>query len=249
MSPFAVYDDISLASFSIKSDGKHPVKASSPEYVRISTKVDYDEKNDTVAEFEKIDEEMKHEIWYTLDEYDIIKARNGLIVKMMKTGTFTESEEHSFRGLEHKLREGHKQRRANKFNGLNCVLEEQDRQQARGKRDAEAIATVYRRIAQNARESAFVSGIKDSEHSYGYKLPPLPSMQVEPSITLEEDDDAMTDVASTEGSIAFYKKSSSKSKIKKFFGLGSNKNKLIKDTEHLQTAAQTRRRATRRASM
>lgn len=84
----------------------------------------------------------------------------------MKTGHFKESNEHTFRGLEHKLKEGFKQRRANKFNGLNAVLEEQDRQYARGVTHPEAIAERYRRVATNAAETAFVVALRDFENSY-----------------------------------------------------------------------------------
>ena len=85
----------------------------------------------------------------------------------MKTGQFREGE-HSFRGLEHKLREGYHQRRANKFNGLNAVLEEQDRQYAMGMTRPEAIAEKYRRVSLNAMETAFVVGMRDFQSSYCY---------------------------------------------------------------------------------
>lgn len=88
---------------------------------------------------------------------------------MMKTGHFKESEEHTFRGLEHKLKEGFKQRRANKFNGLNAVLEEQDRQYARGITKPEVIAEKYSRVAVNAVETAFVVAMRDFQNSYCYK--------------------------------------------------------------------------------
>ena len=83
--------------------------------------VDFTE-DSTIVEIEKLDAIERDRVWYSKDEYDIIKSRNSLIVKMMKKGNFTENDEHSFRGLEHKLRDGFKQRRDNKFSALNCVL-------------------------------------------------------------------------------------------------------------------------------
>ena len=85
---------------------------------------------------------------------------------MMKTGHFKESEEHTFRGLEHKLKEGFKKRRANKFNGLNAVLEEQDRQYARGVTIPEVIAEKYSQVAEMAVETAFVMAMRDFQNSY-----------------------------------------------------------------------------------
>lgn len=120
----------------------------------------------TVIEFEKPDEKVKQDIWYSRDEYDIIRARNSLIVKMMKSGSFEENDEHSFRGLEHKLQDGCQQRRTNKYNALNAVLEEQDRQYSRGLVDNENIAQKYHRAAMSAREFAFYLGLKDAEKSY-----------------------------------------------------------------------------------
>lgn len=122
-----------------------------------------------VQDIERMDEGTRTLCWYSRDEYDIIKARNSLIVKMMKTGHFRESDEHSFRGLEHKLKEGFKQRRANKFNALNAVLEEQDRQMAIGIVEPETIARKYRRVSLNAAETAFVIGVRDAEESLCYR--------------------------------------------------------------------------------
>ena len=128
-----------------------------------------------VQDFEKLGEDARTLCWYSRDEYDIIKARNSLIVKMMKTGHFRESDEHSFRGLEHKLKQGFKQRRANKFNALSAVLEEQDRQMAIGIVEPETIAKKYRRVSLNAAETAFVIGVRDAEESLSYR----PSQPVE----------------------------------------------------------------------
>jgi hypothetical protein len=112
--------------------------------------------------------EMTKDIWYSRDEYDIIKARNSLIIKMMKTGNFEESNEHSFRGLEHKLKHGFKQRRSNKFAALNAVLEEQDRQMSHGINDQNIIAEKYSRVSLNAKETAFVTACRDVAESLNW---------------------------------------------------------------------------------
>jgi hypothetical protein len=137
-----------------------------------------------VIEIDTPEEEQKTDIWYTRDEYDIIKARNSLIVKMMKTGNFEESDEHSFRGLEHKLKDGNKQRKNHKFDALNAVLEEQDRQYAREGRiiDLENIAKKYEVAASHAREIALIFGEKDAEEA-GFR-----KEEDESEIILDKDD-------------------------------------------------------------
>jgi len=120
-------DDMSAAaSFSVCTTETKPVLESGspcPPRRTVSRRRSVDfVKPSAVVEIEKLNEEDRDQIWYSRDEYDIIKARNSLIVKMMKKGSFVENDEHSFRGLEHKLKEGFKQRRDNKFNALNCVL-------------------------------------------------------------------------------------------------------------------------------
>jgi hypothetical protein len=126
----------------------------------------------SVYEYDGPTEDEQVEVWYSRDEYDIIKARNNLIIKMMKGGTFKESDEHTFRGLEHKLKDGFKRRRANKFNALNAVLEEQDTQFAKGRADPDSIAEAYRLVALSAKETAFMLGSRDAEESYCYAASP-----------------------------------------------------------------------------
>jgi hypothetical protein len=167
MTPDGIHDEQSSSSFSVKSARKSEVNGGKTK-MRRRHSVDFKSGHE-VLEIDKPEEDMKEEIWYSRDEYDIIKARNSLIVKMMKTGSFIESEEHSFRGLEHKLRDGFKQRRSNKFAALNAVLEEQDRQFNRNLSNPEVIAEAYRSISSNAKETAFAIGQSDTEKSLSYE--------------------------------------------------------------------------------
>lgn len=85
---------------------------------------------------------------------------------MMKNGQFEENEEHSIRGLEHKLRDGQKQRNEYKFGGLNAVLSEQDRQYAKGKCNLDTIASQYGKVTNDAKESAVCNALLDAADSY-----------------------------------------------------------------------------------
>lgn len=168
MPPVAVDGETSsLASFRIGVKEDEPQSPRSRRVIRRRHSIVFSGEN-KVYEFDKAGEDMKDEIWYNKVDYDIIKARNKLIVKMKKTGKFEENDEHSFRGLEHKLKHGFDQRQSNKFNALNAVLEEQDRQFARGLLNADNIAQKYESISYVAREIAFVHGLKDAEESVSF---------------------------------------------------------------------------------
>jgi hypothetical protein len=139
------HDELSSSSFSVR-DAKKPEDTGTKHKMRRRHSVDFIGGH-KVLEIDKPHEDSKQDIWYNREEYDIIKARNSLIVKMMKTGSFRESDEHTFRGLEHKLKDGFKQRRSNKFAALNAVLEEQDRQMSRNQSSPTVIADAYRRVS------------------------------------------------------------------------------------------------------
>jgi len=179
-----------------------------------------------VLEYDAPTEEEREEMWYNRDEYDIIKARNSLIVKMMKCGSFQESEEHTFRGLEHKLKDGFKQRRTNKFNALNAVLEEQDRQYGRGFSDPDSIAEAYRLVSLCAKEKAFVLGSCDSQESYcflGSKLRTRKTLsdllQDDEEEELPEDDETDLDTVCSEST------TKKKNRIRSMFHAVSRKRK------------------------
>lgn len=188
MPPAAVFDDSPTSSFNVENEPQSP-KTSRPPLRRSRPGVCFVERVQ-IIEFEKADEHTSALIWYRRDEYDIIKARNSLIVKMKKTGSFEESEEHSFRGLEHKLKEGFKMRKANKVRAVRAVVDEQDRQIDR---DDELIAAACRRATLNAREKAFYMGMKDAEHSYASQSSRVRNFDVSESTDGDEDFDIFLD--------------------------------------------------------
>jgi hypothetical protein len=240
MPPAAIVDDdCSTASFSVKDDLLHMKTARNSASRRIEF-VDVSEFR--IHEFDAFEDEERDEIWYSRDEYDIIKARNSLIIKMMKSGTFDESEEHSFRGLENKLKEGFKKRRAHKFSALNAVLEEQDRQISKGTKDDEAIGEAYRAVSLPAKEGAFELACLDVEDSFAYTGKPVPresflgmhmSFRNEEEEAFEAGDDDDNDTVCSEDS----RGSTRKSRLGRFLG-GVKKAK-----------EQQRRRISRRSSM
>jgi hypothetical protein len=154
-------DDYSAASFSVSACTSVKPSCLAKKGARRRHSLTFGDNN--VYEFDRADDASHEDIWYTKEEYEIIKARNRVLVKMKKSGKFEESDEHSFRGLEHKLKDGNEKRKSFKFDALNAVLEEQDRQYNRGLKDAEDIARRYRETASAAQETAIIAALKDAE--------------------------------------------------------------------------------------
>lgn len=115
------------------------------------------------------------DIWYSQDEYAEIKMRNSEIIRLIKSGQFMETSELSCRGLEHKLKEVFRQRRANKFEALNAVLEEQDRQICRGVVDPKKISAAYLTVSARCQAAAFTVALRDYRFSYCYSPEKPPS--------------------------------------------------------------------------
>jgi hypothetical protein len=169
--PSTFVDDYSAASFSVTDhDHTKPASCLSKKGMPMRRRHSITFGEDNVFEIDRNDDVSHEEIWYSKEEYDIIKARNKLLVKMKKNGKFEESEEHSFRGLEHKLKEGSERRRSFKFDALNAVLEEQDRQYAKGLRDAENIAQRYQESVSAAQETAISTAQRDAEAAFDGKM-------------------------------------------------------------------------------
>jgi hypothetical protein len=186
MPPVAQHlDEMSVASSTI-SVGYY--KPSSHAHESRPT-VGFDDSAMAVYEFEAVSFDIHDDVWYSKEDYDIIKARNSLIVKLMKADCFEENDDHTFRGLEHKLKKGYRGRRANKFNALNAVLEEQDSQMVKGLSHPELISEAYIKVSGNARETALLLGLQDAEEQGGC------TVQLVESPSVDDDDDCCSVVS------------------------------------------------------
>ena len=148
--------------------------------------VNFDDSSFVVHEIEKVTSDRWFDVWYSKDEYDIIKARNSLIVKMKKAGQFQESEDHTFRGLEHKLKARFRDRRTNKHEALNAVLEMQDSAQSSEESKPERIAEVYLQMSRSALEIALGVGKVDAASAEG-RSPTSSEEEKEESLEDEEE--------------------------------------------------------------
>ena len=115
-----------------------------------------------VFEYESHAEHEAEDVWYQPEEYAEIKARNYYIVRLMRNGSFRDSDEQCGRGLEHKVRDAGLglQRKKNKANALNAVL-----YSGKAAGSPEAIAKAYQRVSATAKESAFALACLDAQHA------------------------------------------------------------------------------------
>lgn len=128
----------------------------------------FNDKHNRTWEYEGISLEERDDVWYCKDDYEIIRARNALIVKLMKAGRFEESDDHTFRGLEHKRKAGFHERRDNKLKAVYAVLEEQELQKRKGGLNPVAIAKLYAKMSKSSKELALQWGANDASASAGF---------------------------------------------------------------------------------
>lgn len=114
-----------------------------------------------VYEIDGLTQEEVALAWYTQDDYDIIKARNSLAVKLKKADCFEENDENTFRGLEHRTKPGYSRRRQNKRVAMEAVLDEQDRQREENDWNIEEMRIVYEEASERAVQDAIQLGQKD----------------------------------------------------------------------------------------
>lgn len=104
--------------------------------------------------------------WYNRHECADIKRSMAVTIKMMSAGVLkVDDDEHCSRGLEHRTRPGSAQRRENKMIALDAVLDEQDRQQACGVVNDEAIRKVFVQENLHCRLAALEKGVADQDEA------------------------------------------------------------------------------------
>jgi hypothetical protein len=95
----------------------------------------------TIHTNDMTDEEIDN-TWYNRREMTAIKRGMALDVKKM-TSEIPMGNKSTTRGLEYRTRAGSEKRRANKFNSIHAVLDEQDLQHVNGINDPEALREIY----------------------------------------------------------------------------------------------------------
>ncbi|KAL3914407.1 MAG: hypothetical protein SGILL_006114 [Bacillariaceae sp.] len=82
---------------------------------------------------------------------------------MAKKLDLDEGEGEDPRGLEHKVPRGNKARMRNRYQAMDAVLDEQDRQWENERKDPEYIAQIYRQSSAHCQMNAYLIAKKDAE--------------------------------------------------------------------------------------
>eukprot|EP00540_Astrosyne_radiata_P014846 CAMPEP_0116844340 /NCGR_PEP_ID=MMETSP0418-20121206/12613_1 /TAXON_ID=1158023 /ORGANISM="Astrosyne radiata, Strain 13vi08-1A" /LENGTH=202 /DNA_ID=CAMNT_0004475241 /DNA_START=52 /DNA_END=660 /DNA_ORIENTATION=+ len=107
-------------------------------------------------------------IWYSQKEFADILDEIDHDLELLTTGQVLEGEQYSMRGIESRTQAGYERKQRNKENALYAVLDEQDRQQHRRRRQTrcsreEALARVYVLETTECMEDALEQGLMDEE--------------------------------------------------------------------------------------
>jgi hypothetical protein len=107
------------------------------------------------------EEDFKN-IWYSKDDFKVMKKEYIPIVKKIAKKLPLDDDEEP-RGLEHKTPRGCKLRQQNRFQAMDAVLFEQERQWERDRKDDNYIAQIYRQSSAHCQMNAYLIGQKDAD--------------------------------------------------------------------------------------
>jgi hypothetical protein len=127
------------------------------------TSVSFNVEANVLHEIERTVDDMQQDLYYTLDEYESMQARDWLIRESIAAGFFRESEKHTCRGLEY-----HDQDAI--ASAAYAVLYEQYRQRERGMNRPGALATVYILASHYVKKEARLHGKLDASEVATYQL-------------------------------------------------------------------------------
>jgi hypothetical protein len=109
------------------------------------------------------EEDFQNILWYTKDEFKAMKKDFIPIIKKLVKKLPLDDDEEEARGLEHKTPKGSKLRQQNRYQAMDAVLSEQERQWERGRSDDDYIAQIYRQSSAHCQMNAYLIGQRDAE--------------------------------------------------------------------------------------
>jgi len=130
---------------------------------RVKFSNDVVDDNSSVIE---LSEEEFENLWFTKEEFQLMRRSTAFIVRMMASGSLTDDdddEEMCTRGLESNPRAGNRRKRQNIENSIDAVLIEQQKQWAKGYSSTSAIANVYKQSSCHCSMASYVSAQRDAQ--------------------------------------------------------------------------------------
>lgn len=103
------------------------------------------------------------DLWYTKEDFKAIKsAFQPTVMKMAKNLPLSEDEEQ--RGLEYCTPRGSRSRKDNRYQAMDAVLDEQERQWEQDRKDTLYLAKLYRQSSAHCQTNAYLVAQKDAEY-------------------------------------------------------------------------------------
>lgn len=113
-------------------------------------------------------------VWFCKKDFEDMKKSFATTLRLIAYGEFkADDAEHCARGLEFRTRAGALARRENKWNALNAVLDEQDRQRELGINNDKLLSQIYITENRLCRQSALELGRQDEEEAREYVVTPV----------------------------------------------------------------------------
>jgi hypothetical protein len=117
-----------------------------------------------------ISEDERSALWYTKEEYRLMKRSYSFIVRLMESKQGLDEDEMCFRGLETKTRSGARRRRQNIESSMDAVIWEQERQWEENSFSTIRLAKAYRHDSAQCSMAAYLVGQKDAQFIHGKKI-------------------------------------------------------------------------------
>eukprot|EP00934_Nitzschia_sp_Nitz4_P002115 Nitzschia sp. Nitz4//scaffold289_size23394//9758//10390//NITZ4_008477-RA/size23394-processed-gene-0.12-mRNA-1//-1//CDS//3329545822//2115//frame0 len=144
-----------------------------------NTKVHFDEDSPVWIEEDEptvfLTEDEVSALWYSTDEYRLIKKSQYFALKLMENKEpFPDDEDLCARGLESRTRNGSRLKRMNIESAWDAVLYEQEKQYNDGRYNTTLLAKIYREATAQCAMTAFLRAKSDSQFvQKAYNLPPF----------------------------------------------------------------------------
>ena len=127
-----------------------------------------------ITHVDNIPEEEIAAVWFCKKDFEEMKRSFANTLRLIAYGEFRgDNEDHCARGLEFRTRAGALERRENKWNALNAVLDEQDRQKELGINNDKLLSQIYITENRHCRQAASKLALRDEEEAMTLHQTPI----------------------------------------------------------------------------
>ena len=145
-----------------------------------------------ITHVDNIPDEEIAAVWFSKKDFEDIKKSIATTLRLIAYGEFQgDDETHCVRGLEFRTRAGALERRENKWNCLNAVLDEQDRQKELGINNDKLLSQIYITENRLSRQASLKHGLHDQLEAMELHSTPIVDNDDEMVDSSDDSDDEM----------------------------------------------------------